>query len=93
MHHPAPSAERRKTCHLHQGERRLPLGVTPAGRWSLFDLASDPKCERDLSKAKPDLKTKLAAAYDKWWDEIYPTMIANGGDKGEPEPLGAKSKE
>ena len=68
-------------------------GVTPAGRWSLFDLATDPKCDRDLSKAKPDLTTKLAAAYDKWWDDLYPTMIERGGDKGVPEPLGGTTKE
>ena len=68
-------------------------GVTPAGRWSLFDLATDPKCDRDLSKAKPDLTTKLAAAYDKWWDDLYPTMIEKGGDKGVPEPLGGTTKE
>ena len=28
---------------------------------------------------------RLAAAYDKWWDDLYPTMIKLGGDKGEPE--------
>jgi arylsulfatase A-like enzyme len=68
-------------------------GVTAPGRWSLFDLTTDIKCAHDLSKSKPDITAKLAAAYDKWWDELYPTLIQRGGDKGSPEPLGGKSKE
>jgi arylsulfatase A-like enzyme len=67
-------------------------GVTEPGHWSLFDLNTDIQCADDLSKKQPDIASKLAAAYDKWWDELYPTMIQNGGDRGEPEPLGAKPK-
>jgi arylsulfatase A-like enzyme len=68
-------------------------GVTAPGRWSLFDLTADIKCAQDLSKTKPDITAKLAAAYDKWWDDLFPVMIQHGGDKGTPEPLGGKSKE
>lgn len=68
-------------------------GVTEPGRWSLFDLAADIKCAQDLSKTKRDITSKLAAAYDKWWDDLFPGMIQHGGDKGTPEPLGGKSKE
>ena len=68
-------------------------GVTAPGRWSLFDLTADIKCAQDLSKTKPDITAKLAASYDKWWDDLFPVMIQHGGDKGTPEPLGGKSKE
>lgn len=68
-------------------------GVTTPGRWSLFDLRSDLKCERDLSGSHPDLTSKLAAAYDSWWDALFPTMIENGGDLGAPDPLGGRGKE
>jgi arylsulfatase A-like enzyme len=62
-------------------------GVTPPGRWSLFDLKKDPACRNDLSTERPELTAKLAASYDQWWDSLYPTMIQLGGDKGEPELL------
>ena len=62
-------------------------GVTPHGRWSLFDLKNDRTCQKDLAAEKPELAFKLAASYDKWWDTLYPTMIQLGGDKGEPDLL------
>jgi arylsulfatase A-like enzyme len=60
-------------------------GVTPHDRWSLFDLKNDSACRKDLAVAKPKLVSTLGAAYDKWWDTLFPTMIQLGGDKGEPE--------
>jgi arylsulfatase A-like enzyme len=62
-------------------------GVTPDGRWSLFDLKNDRNCQKDLSSEKSGLVTKWADAYDKWWDTLYPRMIQLGGDKGEPDAL------
>eukprot|EP00903_Cladosiphon_okamuranus_P003744 g3742.t1 len=47
-------------------------GVTPHGRWMLFNLKDDPECERDLSMEKPEFTSKLAGEYDRWWDETYP---------------------
>jgi hypothetical protein len=54
---------------------------------------SVPTQRHPTQRHKPDITAKLAAAYDKWWDELYPTLIQRGGDKGSPEPLGGKSKE
>ena len=72
-------------------------GVTPPGRWSLFNLKTDPTCQKDFAAEKPELTSKLAESYDKWWDTLYPTMIQLGGDKGEPDWVkkgkGAKNKE
>jgi arylsulfatase A-like enzyme len=68
-------------------------GVTPRGRWSLFDLKHDPACERDLAAEKPESAAKLAASYEKWWDTLYPTMIQLGGDKGEPDLPGKRQPE
>ncbi|MGA0134606.1 MAG: sulfatase-like hydrolase/transferase [Opitutales bacterium] len=67
-------------------------GVTSPGRWSLYDLAADPKCATDLSAERTTETSRLAAAYDRWWDGLYPSMIANGGDKGVPEKLGGKAR-
>lgn len=66
-------------------------GVTPRGQWSLFDLNSDQACQKNLASEKPDLVTKLAAAYDQWWDGVFPDLIKCGGDKGEPDELPKKS--
>ena len=65
-------------------------GVTPRGRWSLFDLRNDRACQKDLSARKRELTARLAKAYDNWWDSLYPTMIELGGDKGEPQRLKRK---
>ncbi len=62
-------------------------GVTPPGRWSLFDLKNDRPCQKDLAAEKAEWVANWAGAYDKWWDTIYPTMIQLGGDKGEPDRL------
>jgi arylsulfatase A-like enzyme len=61
-------------------------GVSPPERWSLFDLKRDPTCRNDLAPKNRDLVSKLATAYDRWWDSTYPDMIRKGGDKGEPVP-------
>jgi arylsulfatase A-like enzyme len=55
-------------------------GVSPAGRWALFDVKRDPACQHDLATDKPKLVSTLAAAYDRWWDGMYPLMIERGGD-------------
>lgn len=55
-------------------------GITPKGRWSLFDLKKDPASVVDIADQHPELVKSMAAAYDLWWDEIYPMMISNGGD-------------
>ncbi|MBK8035989.1 MAG: arylsulfatase [Verrucomicrobiaceae bacterium] len=62
-------------------------GVTQHDHWSLFDLKHDMECKTDLSPQKPELASKLAASFDKWWDGLFPTMIQLGGDKGDPDLL------
>jgi len=56
-------------------------GVTPPGHWALFDVKKDPACRRDLAKREPKLAARLATAYDRWWDAVYPEMIRAGGDR------------
>jgi len=35
---------------------------------------------------------KLSKAYDQWWDDTYPEMIAMGGDEGNPD-VGRKASQ
>ena len=65
-------------------------GVSAPGRWSLFELNADMNCQVDLSSSNADITNKLAAAYDHWWDSLYPAMLEHGGDEGTPEPLASK---
>ena len=60
-------------------------GVTAPGHWMLVDVKKDPGCKDDLSKLHPELVSELIAAYDTWWDDQYPVMIARGGDAGDPQ--------
>ena len=55
-------------------------GVSEPGRWSLFHLKKDPACKKDLAKSESARAASMAAAYDKWWDDVYPVMIERGGD-------------
>ena len=67
-------------------------GVTPPDHWCLFDLQKDPACTNDLADKKPDLAKKLATAYEAWWDDVYPVMIARNGDVPLEEGPRKKSK-
>lgn len=67
------------------GTAQMHWGVTAPGRWELFDVKNDPACQKDLSAANPELVSELIAAYDKWWDEQFPIMMARGGDDGDPD--------
>jgi len=55
-------------------------GVTPPGRWALFEVKKDPGCMNDLATAEPERVKAMGAAYDKWWDATYPVMVKRGGD-------------
>ncbi|MFM8982204.1 MAG: hypothetical protein ACKOLA_04725, partial [Spartobacteria bacterium] len=55
-------------------------GVTPPGRWALFEVKKDPGCMNDLAAAEPERAAAMGAAYDKWWDATYPVMVKRGGD-------------
>ncbi len=66
---------------------QLHWGVTPHGHWALFNLKEDMTCQKDIASRHVELTSKLASAYDKWWDGVFPTMIKHGGDKGVPLPL------
>ncbi len=55
-------------------------GVTPPGQWALYDTKTDPACRHDLAADQPERVKQMAAAYDRWWDDVYPVMVARGGD-------------
>jgi hypothetical protein len=58
-------------------------GVSPIKGWALFDVDTDPACRKNLASRHPELVRTLVAAYDRWWDDIYPDMAARTGDTTE----------
>ena len=62
-------------------------GVSSPDGWSLFDTKKDPACMNDLATENAELVSTLSAAYDSWWDEVYPEMIRYGGDQGRFRPI------
>ena len=55
-------------------------GVTPPDQWVLIDTKADPGCLTDLTSSQPERVKAMAAAYDQWWDDVYPDMVARGGE-------------
>ncbi len=82
-----------KTITYTDGNAQFHWGVSAPDRWSLFDSKKDPACENDLSSQMPELVNELSGAYEKWWDAMYPEMIAAGGDEGEPLVRGRRAKQ
>ncbi len=72
-----------KTATYTTGNAQFHWGVSPPNRWVLFNSKTDPACQNDLSAQQQRLAVNLAIAYDNWWTEVFPQMIAAGGDKGE----------
>ncbi|MBT3667403.1 MAG: sulfatase-like hydrolase/transferase, partial [Opitutae bacterium] len=66
------------------GTAQYHWGVSPKEHWVLYDVKKDPGCKNDLSAKKPAMMSKLSVSYDKWWDNIFPEMMAKGGDLGDP---------
>ncbi len=54
--------------------------MTPKGHWALFDVKKDPGCQNDLADSDSQRAKNMAAAYDAWWDAVYPVMVERGGD-------------
>ena len=80
------------TTNYANGTAQFHCGVTPKGQWSLFNVKKDPACRNDLAASHPETIAEMAKAYDGWWDNVFPDMIARGGDHGDPnENSGSKT--
>lgn len=63
-------------------------GLTDREQWAMFDVKQDPGCQNDLAAGNPERVADMVKAYDAWWDEMYPVMVARGGE----EPLTSRSQ-
>jgi hypothetical protein len=55
-------------------------GVTHGNEWELYDVRKNPTCDKNLAASQPGITKKLSAAYETWWSNVYPEMLAAGGD-------------
>ena len=69
-----------KTAIYTKENAQLHWGITPPGRWALYDLKNDIACQNDIADQNPERLKAMSVAYEKWWDELYPIMIERGGD-------------
>lgn len=74
------------------GTAQYHWGLSPKEHWVLYDVKKDPGCKNDLSKKNPLIVSRLTKAYDSWWNNIFPKMIAMGGDLGNPDELRNNAK-
>ena len=70
----------RKSAHYTKTNAAFHWGVTPPGKWVLFDTKADPGCRTDLAAQHPERVNAMVAAYDRWWDNTYPVMVERGGE-------------
>ncbi len=79
------------TAHTYtESNAQFHWGLSAPDRWSLFEVKKDPSCEHDLASSQPERVAAMAAAYDHWWDAMFPLMISRGGDRGEPNDPNGK---
>jgi len=87
--HALRNVEKGTTKLIYTDDAQFHWGVSPADRWVLFDVREDPACKRDLARAKRELAARMAAAYDRWWDDVYPDMVARGADRAKSRAVSA----
>jgi arylsulfatase A len=58
--------------------------VREGSPWQLFDMQDDPGETRDIGDREPEVKKKLIAEYDKFWNEVAPIAVKHST----PIPVG-----
>ncbi|WCJ59467.1 arylsulfatase [Fontisphaera persica] len=62
-------------CSVRYGPYQLVSAGKTAGTWELYDLRADPGQTRNLAQQQPEVVEKMAAFYDRWWEEIQPCLV------------------
>jgi arylsulfatase len=57
------------------GPFHLVSAAKKPGQWELYDLRSDAGEKDNLAAQKPELVQQMAAAYDRWWEEVQPCLV------------------
>lgn len=78
---PGVAPEKFGACSIRDARYSL---VRAKQGWQLFDLTKDPGEVRNLAEDRPEVVTRLSAAYDRWWDEITPMLVNEDAYKTAP---------
>ena len=65
---------------LYTDKPQYHYAQTPADRWALYDLSADPAQDRDVAEMNPDVVSRMAKAYEAWWEKARPAMINEEAD-------------
>jgi hypothetical protein len=60
---------------LYTGKPHYHYAQTPADGWAPYDLSADPSQDHNIADANPDAVSRMAGAYDAWWEKVRPAMI------------------
>lgn len=74
-----------QTTTYAKGSAQYHWGVTPKNEWALYDVKADPSCQNNLTVSELERVRQMAAAYNAWWNAVFPVMMARGGDEGDPD--------
>jgi len=53
-------------------------------QWELYDLAADPGQKSNVAGDHPQVVRQLEAAYDRWWDDVQPSLV---NERATPPPF------
>jgi arylsulfatase A-like enzyme len=73
-----------RQCGIREGRWSLVNNQNRPDTWELYDVAVDPAEKHDIAAARPDVVTRLTAAYDAWWKSVQPDLV-NESQDGPPE--------
>ncbi len=57
-----------------RSERFSMVNAGPAKKWELYDLKADPGEKKNVAAQFPEEVSRMDAAYDRWWAEIFPLL-------------------
>jgi choline-sulfatase len=78
-----------RNCRIREGRWQLVNTKNAAGGWELYDLETDPGEETDVASRHPDVVTRLAAEYDRWWASVQPDLVNENLDGPAENPFKA----
>ncbi|MCE9630306.1 MAG: sulfatase-like hydrolase/transferase [Planctomycetia bacterium] len=74
-------------CRIREGQWSLVNVKNRPDAWELYDIAADPGEKADVAKDHPDVVTRLAAEYDRWWASVQPDLVNEDLDGPSENPF------
>jgi len=76
-----------RNCRVREGQWSLVNVKNARDGWELYDVAADPGEQTDVAKQHPDVVTRLADEYDRWWRSVQPDLVNENLDGPAENPF------